>query len=107
MTDVLAETPADPDLSPPPTLEVRGGHKNFGAVHALRGVDLVALPGEVTAHAGVKGAGKPTLNKCVAGTFPFDAGEVRFQGRPAHIADPAAADDLGIEGVHHGLALCD
>jgi len=107
MTDVLAETPADPDLSPPPTLEVRGGHKNFGAVHALRGVDLVALPGEVTALVGDNGAGKSTLIKCVAGIFPFDAGEVRFQGRPAHIADPAAANELGIEVVYQDLALCD
>lgn len=107
MTDVLAETPADPDLSPPPTLEVRGGHKNFGAVHALRGVDLVALPGEVTALVGDNGAGKSTLIKCVAGIFPFDAGEVRFQGRPVHIADPAAANDLGIEVVYQDLALCD
>lgn len=108
MTETAADTAAPaPDMSPPPTLEVRGGHKNFGAVHALRGVDLVACAGEVTALVGDNGAGKSTLIKGVAGIFPFDAGEVLFEGRPAHISDPAAANDLGIEVVYQDLALCD
>jgi D-xylose transport system ATP-binding protein len=104
MTDKA--TPA-PDLAPPPTLEVRGGRKNFGAVHALRGVDLVARAGEVTALVGDNGAGKSTLIKCIAGIYPFDAGEVLFEGEPAHISDPAKANDLGIEVVYQDLALCD
>lgn len=107
MTETAADTTAPADTSPPPTLEVRGGHKNFGAVHALRGVDLVACAGEVTALVGDNGAGKSTLIKGVAGIFPFDAGEVLFEGRPAHISDPAAANDLGIEVVYQDLALCD
>lgn len=107
MTETVADDrPTAPDASPP-TLEVRGGHKNFGAVHALRGVDLVACAGEVTALVGDNGAGKSTLIKCVAGIFPFDAGEVLFQGRPARIPDPAAANELGIEVVYQDLALCD
>ena len=77
---------AAPDLAPPPTLEVRGGRKNFGAVHALRGVDLVARAGEVTALVGDNGAGKSTMIKCVAGIYPFDAGEVLFEGEPTHIS---------------------
>lgn len=107
MTETVADDrPTAPDASPP-TLEVRGGHKNFGAVHALRGVDLVACAGEVTALVGDNGAGKSTLIKCVAGIYPFDAGEVLFQGRPARISDPAAANELGIEVVYQDLALCD
>src|SRR3954469_25154867 len=102
-------TPAHgaPDLAPPPILEVRGGRKNFGAVHALRGVDLVARAGEVTALVGDNGAGKSTMIKCLAGIFPFDAGEVFFEGRPTHIASPGDANDLGVEVVYQDLALCD
>ncbi|MFI2752985.1 ATP-binding cassette domain-containing protein [Cellulomonas sp. P22] len=99
--------PADADPARPPTLEVRGGRKSFGAVHALRGVDLVARAGEVTALVGDNGAGKSTLIKCIAGIFPFDAGEVLFEGRTTHISDPAQANDLGIEVVYQDLALCD
>ncbi|WP_200942997.1 ATP-binding cassette domain-containing protein [Cellulomonas sp. Root485] len=98
---------AAPDLAPPPTLEVRGGRKNFGAVHALRGVDLVARAGEVTALVGDNGAGKSTMIKCVAGIFPFDAGEVLFEGEMTHISSPADANNLGIEVVYQDLALCD
>lgn len=104
MTDPATHAP---DLAPPPTLEVRGGRKNFGAVHALRGVDLVARPGEVTALVGDNGAGKSTLIKCIAGIYPFDAGEVVFEGQPAHIGDPGKANELGIEVVYQDLALCD
>jgi D-xylose transport system ATP-binding protein len=107
MTETVADAAVLPPGATPPTLEVRGGHKNFGAVHALRGVDLVAVRGEVTALVGDNGAGKSTLIKCVAGIFPFDAGEVLFEGREAHITDPAAANDLGIEVVYQDLALCD
>ena len=98
---------AAPDLAPPPTLEVRGGRKNFGAVHALRGVDLVARAGEVTALVGDNGAGKSTMIKCVAGIYPFDAGEVLFEGETTHISSPADANALGIEVVYQDLALCD
>ncbi|GEM00085.1 ATP-binding cassette domain-containing protein [Cellulomonas terrae] len=96
-----------PDLAPPPTLEVRGGRKNFGAVHALRGVDLVARAGEVTALVGDNGAGKSTMIKCVAGIYAFDAGEVLFEGEQTHISAPADANALGIEVVYQDLALCD
>ena len=96
-----------PDLAPPPTLEVRGGRKNFGAVHALRGVDLVARAGEVTALVGDNGAGKSTMIKCVAGIYPFDAGDVLFQGEQTHISSPADSNALGIEVVYQDLALCD
>ncbi|GEK22866.1 ATP-binding cassette domain-containing protein [Cellulomonas xylanilytica] len=96
-----------PDLAPPPTLEVRGGRKNFGAVHALRGVDLVARAGEVTALVGDNGAGKSTMIKCVAGIYPFDAGDVLFEGQTTHISSPADANELGIEVVYQDLALCD
>ncbi|WP_456789594.1 ATP-binding cassette domain-containing protein [Cellulomonas sp. P5_C5] len=96
-----------PDLAPPPTLEVRGGRKNFGAVHALRGVDLVARAGEVTALVGDNGAGKSTMIKCVAGIYAFDAGEVLFQGETTQISSPAESNALGIEVVYQDLALCD
>jgi len=98
---------AYPAQGRPPILEVRGGRKNFGAVHALRGVDLVARAGEVTALVGDNGAGKSTMIKCIAGIYGFDAGEVLFEGQPVHITDPSEANAMGIEVVYQDLALCD
>ncbi len=56
----------------PPVLSVRRITKRFGAVQALRGVDLDVYAGEVLALVGDNGAGKSTLIKIVAGLYQPD-----------------------------------
>jgi D-xylose transport system ATP-binding protein len=94
-------------LSETPLLELRGVHKRFGAVHALRGVDFEVRNGEVMALVGDNGAGKSTLVKCVAGIYTIDEGEVLWEGTPVNIHGPKDAGALGIEVVYQDLALCD
>jgi D-xylose transport system ATP-binding protein len=90
-----------------PILELRGISKAFGSVQALDAVDFEVRPGEVMALVGDNGAGKSTLIKCVAGIYPIDAGEIRFDGTSVHIHGPKDAAQLGIEVVYQDLALCD
>jgi len=90
-----------------PLLSLRGINKSFGPVHVLRDVDLDVRAGRVTALVGDNGAGKSTLIKGIAGIYPFDRGEVRFEGKPVNIHGPRQANDLGIEVVYQDLALCD
>ena len=90
-----------------PLLEVRGVHKHFGAVHALRGVDFEAREGEVMALVGDNGAGKSTLIKCVAGIHPVDEGKILWEGQEVTIHGPKDAARLGIEVVYQDLALAD
>jgi D-xylose transport system ATP-binding protein len=90
-----------------PLLQLRGINKSFGPVHVLRGVDLSVYAGQVTALVGDNGAGKSTLIKGVAGIYSFDSGEYLFEGKPAAVSDPKAANALGIEVVYQDLALCD
>src|SRR5437667_4577736 len=92
---------------PPPTLELRGVSKSFGAVQALREVDFEVRDGEVMALVGDNGAGKSTLIKCVAGIYSIDSGEVLFEGEPVATHGPKDAARLGIEIVYQDLALCD
>ncbi|GGJ78521.1 ABC transporter ATP-binding protein [Pilimelia anulata] len=94
-------------MSGEPLLRLRGIDKAFGPVQVLRGVDLDAPAGEVTALVGDNGAGKSTLVKCVAGIHPIDAGEIVFDGRAVSVASPRDAAALGIEVVYQDLALCD
>jgi D-xylose transport system ATP-binding protein len=94
-------------VSDQPVLELRGVSKSFGAVQALYKVDFHVAPGEVMALVGDNGAGKSTLIKCIAGIYPIDEGEVRFDGEPVHIHGPKEAADLGIEVVYQDLALAD
>jgi D-xylose transport system ATP-binding protein len=90
-----------------PLLSLRQVYKSFGAVEVLRGVDLDVYAGKVTALVGDNGAGKSTLIKGVAGIYPFDSGDYRFEGRPVSVTGPKQANGLGIEVVYQDLALCD
>jgi D-xylose transport system ATP-binding protein len=90
-----------------PLLELRGVSKAFGAVQALYRVDFEVRRGEVMALVGDNGAGKSTLINSVVGIYPFDEGEVRYEGAPVNIHGPRDAARLGIEVVYQDLALAD
>jgi len=90
-----------------PLLSLRGVNKSFGPVHVLRDVDLDVRAGRVTALVGDNGAGKSTMIKGIAGIYPFESGQVLFEGKPVSIHGPKQANDLGIEIVYQDLALCD
>jgi D-xylose transport system ATP-binding protein len=90
-----------------PALSVRGAHKRFGAIHALKGVSLDAFRGEVLALLGDNGAGKSTLIKCVSGIYPLDEGDILLDGERARLHSPAAARRAGIETVYQDLSLFD
>jgi D-xylose transport system ATP-binding protein len=94
-------------LSDVPILELRGVSKSFGAVQALYQVDFHVAPGEVMALVGDNGAGKSTLIKCIAGIYPFDEGQVVFEGEQVSIHGPKDSARLGIEVVYQDLALAD
>ena len=90
-----------------PLLECRRCSKSFGAVRALHHVDFEVQPGEVMALVGDNGAGKSTLVKGIVGIYPFDDGEILFEGEPVTIHGPRDAARLGIEVVYQDLALAD
>ena len=64
-----------------PTIEIRGLTKRFGDHEVLRGVDLTVAASEVVCLIGPSGSGKSTLLRCVNFLEPYDAGEVRIEGR--------------------------
>ncbi len=90
-----------------PLLQLKGVSKHFGAVQALAQVDFNAREGEVMALVGDNGAGKSTLIKGVAGIYPFDEGEIFFDGTKVNIHGPRDVASLGIEIVYQDLALAD
>ena len=90
-----------------PLVQMRGISKRFGAVQALRAVDLILFPGEVLGLVGDNAAGKSTLMKILSGAYQPDEGEILFEGRRVAFTGPADARALGIEMVYQDLALCE
>jgi simple sugar transport system ATP-binding protein len=93
-------------MSTTPIIEMRGIDKHFGAVHALRGVDLRLMPGEILGLVGDNSAGKSTLMKVLTGAYQRDAGEVLVDGRPTHFRSPQDSRERGIEMIYQDFALC-
>jgi len=79
--------------------------KHFGAVQALRGVDLTLYPGEVLGLVGDNAAGKSTLMKVLSGAYLPDEGQIFIKGKKAHITNPEDSRRLGIEMVYQDFAL--
>jgi ribose transport system ATP-binding protein len=100
-TDLQSSLPDTSNTTP--VLEMRGIKKSFHGVPALRHVDLTIYPGEVHALMGENGAGKSTLMKILAGAYTADAGEIRINGQPVRIADPADARQAGITLIYQEL----
>jgi ABC-2 type transport system ATP-binding protein len=67
--------------------ELRQTHKRFGALHALKGIDLQLRSGELLAVLGPNGAGKSTAIGLLLGLIACDQGEVNLFGRSPRSLD--------------------
>ena len=94
-----------PMVEATPVVEMRNIKKNFGAVQALRGVDLVLHQNEILGLLGDNAAGKSTLMKVLSGAYIPDEGEIFLEGNMVHLTDPFHARKMGIEMVYQDLAL--
>ncbi|MNJ99147.1 Galactose/methyl galactoside import ATP-binding protein MglA [compost metagenome] len=88
-------------------LELHSISKRYPSVVANDGINLTVKPGEIHAVLGENGAGKSTLMKIIYGSVKPDAGKVFWNGEEVHIANPAAARELGIAMVFQHFSLFD
>jgi D-xylose transport system ATP-binding protein len=88
-------------------MRLEGVGKDFGAVTALRELDLDVHAGEVLAIVGDNGAGKSTLMKLVAGVHQPTRGRIVLGDEPVRMSSPSVARRYGIEVVYQDLALAD
>ena len=70
-------------------LEIRDLHVSYGAVNAVRGLNISAEPGKVSLLLGSNGAGKTTSMRAVSGLLKAKSGSVLLKGKevlgqPAH-----------------------
>jgi rhamnose transport system ATP-binding protein len=96
-----------PELSAAPAGRAASGplcvvdvSKSFGSTHALRGVSLSLMAGEIHAVVGENGAGKSTLIKLMTGLYRPDGGHLEVDGEPVELKSPADAQALGVSCIY-------
>ena len=88
-----------------PLMTLASLRKSFGPVQALKGVDVLIMPGEVHAIVGENGAGKSTLIGIAAGVLPADAGAIYYDGKYVEAPDPRRMREDGVSAVYQHPAL--
>ena len=86
-------------------LSVRGLRVDYGHIQALRGVDLEAREGEITAIIGSNGAGKTSTLMAISGLAPITEGEILFRGTPITRRPAHEITTLGITQILEGRQL--
>src|SRR5439155_5696462 len=83
--------------------------KFFGAVHALRDIDIAIGRNEIVGLIGDNGAGKSTLIKVMTGVLAPTSGRIFIRDREVNLSEFSVrmAHDLSIETVYQDRSLAD
>jgi branched-chain amino acid transport system ATP-binding protein len=79
---------AEPAGTAAPVLRLTNVNTFYGAIHALRGVDLEVRDGEIVTLIGANGAGKTTTLKTISGLLHPRAGTVELDGNDISHVSP-------------------
>ncbi|PNG26330.1 ABC transporter ATP-binding protein [Methylocella silvestris] len=88
-----------------PLLSLRGVTAYYGAIIALRGVDLDIREGEIVTLIGANGAGKTTLMMTIFGNPRARDGEIRFAGEDITRLDTHKIARLGLAQSPEGRRI--
>jgi simple sugar transport system ATP-binding protein len=83
--------------------------KFFGAIQALRDIDIAIGKNEIVGLIGDNGAGKSTLIKVMTGVMPPTAGRIFIRDQELNLSDYSVrmAHDLSIETVYQDKSLAE
>lgn len=86
-------------------LEIRGLQVNYGAIQALKGIDIDVPDGSVVALLGANGAGKSTTLRTISGLVEDATGSIRFYGEEILGKEAEKIAALGISQSPEGRAV--
>src|SRR5271163_462993 len=105
MHNVVEPAKTEPTTAYIPVMTLASVRKSFGPVQALKGVDVLIMPGEVHAIVGENGAGKSRLIGIAAGVLRADAGAIYYEGRYVGVPNPRQMREDGVSVVYQHPAL--
>ncbi|MGD8245442.1 MAG: ABC transporter ATP-binding protein [Anaerolineae bacterium] len=82
-----------------------GVTKRFGGLTAVNHFDFEVPEGSIVSIIGPNGAGKTTYFNCVTGFYPFDEGEITFNGHLLNGRLPDQIARLGITRTYQNIRL--
>jgi branched-chain amino acid transport system ATP-binding protein len=86
-------------------LELRGVSSGYGAIEAVRGIDLRVEKGEIVTLIGANGAGKSTTLRNIVGLVKVKSGDVLFEGQRLNGIPTHKVTAMGISLVPEGRAI--
>jgi branched-chain amino acid transport system ATP-binding protein len=86
-------------------LQLRNLHTYYGHIHAVKGVSLHVMPGEIVALIGGNGAGKSTILRAVSGIVKAESGDILLEGEQITTLSPERILKNGIGHVPEGRRL--
>ena len=86
-------------------LSVRDLKVNYGAIQAVKGIDLEVHEGSVVALLGANGAGNTTLLRAISGIYRGTVGSIRFKGTEILNQPSHRSVDLGLLQAPEGRQI--
>jgi len=83
-------------------LQIRDVNVYYGAIYALKGIDMDVDQGEIVTLIGANGAGKSTLLKAISGIHRPTTGTIQFDGHDCTKLDARGIVKIGITQVPEG-----
>lgn len=86
-------------------LELKSVRTYYGAIQALKGIDILVERGEIITLIGANGAGKSTTLMSICGVVPPRSGEIVFEGESLVGLDPSTIVGRRISQVPEGRRI--
>jgi branched-chain amino acid transport system ATP-binding protein len=86
-------------------LRLEGLHVRYGAIHAVKGVDLTVREGTIATLIGSNGAGKSTILRTISGLKRASEGRIEFEGKPIDSLAPHEIVRRGIVQIPEGRVI--
>lgn len=83
-------------------LKIENLHIKYGAIHAIKGIDLEVHEGEIVTLIGANGAGKSSILKAISGLIRPSEGSISFLDNPLNKVSAQNIMKLGISQVPEG-----
>ncbi len=83
-------------------LSVKNLHVHYGAIHAIKGINITVNDGEVVSLIGANGAGKTTILHTITGLKEATSGEIQYNEHNLRTVEPSKIITLGMSHVPEG-----